>query len=827
MMNLSVHNVTRVVFALVLSSCLLNIMSVSAANTWDANRIGREYLPLDTFRPRMESLQNRFPGLVHVFPPDSIPYMKSYEGREIICMRLSTTPNINDPNKPEVILTGMYHAREWIAAEVTIQLAERFVEGYYTNAKIRFLLQQVDIIVLPMINPDGYLYSWTPGGRMWRKNRRPLGNNVYGVDLNRNFPFQWGQQNAALYEENYQGPSAASELETQAVISLLADRDIVTDMVLFLSYHNYGKDILWPYGYKIGGPLSEVSEVLRQLFASSRTAMGFGIDGAQYYDSMNAAGAYPVSGDTVDFVHVTYDLVPAATIELRGPGFDKPVPADINQTALENFAMVSYLIDHHVQATERAISAGSTNVSQTHQKWWLPVRTGETSNVSDVMITSLNYDTDADGALDYLDLCVKSGGIGSEGKVMLDLHRSTVKEQGIGLSTESAWWWGVDTDGRGRRSCAHTSPPSVYHAGSSSRVLLGVFLVPPTATDGSDISPAWKTCRVHVQDGIGTTNGDKALMESALLAGIKSALPINLKNIISSVSITRAQSDNTVGEYRYCNVLWTFSVTFDPAVSSGQSPTAKSVDDVFSAISSQIGLVYDKSGFAASSRSSHRQLGTQETLSSLTDASARKTVRIDGVGYLAAVTHSSFIFPLWCYFNNNPALNASDAQEQRTLCESQAQIRYVLNDENWNDSNTTASLETPVPVPVETRSSTTPSLSVGAIIGIVIASITIVALAIAFVICFVRWRNRTNPKVHTSAESDSRELPSNSQNSNNRSPMSPEHLYRESPSKPNVTLTQLMSHARARSMQTADQPCDHIIDHEETSPLTMSADLHR
>jgi murein tripeptide amidase MpaA len=44
---------------------------------------------------------------------------------------------------------------------------------------------------MPLVNPDGYEYSWTTD-RLWRKNRTPnLGSSCVGTDLNRNFGFKW------------------------------------------------------------------------------------------------------------------------------------------------------------------------------------------------------------------------------------------------------------------------------------------------------------------------------------------------------------------------------------------------------------------------------------------------------------------------------------------------------------------------------------------------------------------------------------------------------------------------------------------------------------
>ncbi len=118
-----------------------------------------------------------------------------------------------------------------------------------------------------MVNPDGHYYvelnhagssnSW------WRKNRRDNGNGTYGVDLNRNYSFEWGYDNVgsspSTASETYRGSGPFSEPETQAI------RDFVTahSFTTWLSYHSYGELLLYPWGYIYGNtPDQDVYEAL-------------------------------------------------------------------------------------------------------------------------------------------------------------------------------------------------------------------------------------------------------------------------------------------------------------------------------------------------------------------------------------------------------------------------------------------------------------------------------------------------------------------------------------------------------------------------------------
>lgn len=94
-----------------------------------------------------------------------------------------------------------------------------------------------------------YNQSTNPGGGgNWRKNRRNNGGS-YGVDLNRNYGYQWGYDNIGSSptpsSETYRGPSAFSEPETQALRNFFLAHDFKTAMTI----HTYGNQYLYAYGY--------------------------------------------------------------------------------------------------------------------------------------------------------------------------------------------------------------------------------------------------------------------------------------------------------------------------------------------------------------------------------------------------------------------------------------------------------------------------------------------------------------------------------------------------------------------------------------------------
>ena len=110
---------------------------------------------------------------------------QSWEGRDIRGFKIRGTGGTKSV-RPAVVLNGTVHAREWISPMTNMYALDTLLNGYGSNSEITSLLDEVDVYVLPVMNPDGYEYSWTTD-RFWRKNRRPVGGGQIGVDLNRNF----------------------------------------------------------------------------------------------------------------------------------------------------------------------------------------------------------------------------------------------------------------------------------------------------------------------------------------------------------------------------------------------------------------------------------------------------------------------------------------------------------------------------------------------------------------------------------------------------------------------------------------------------------------
>ena len=98
----------------------------------------------------------------------------------------------------EVRLDSLHHSREPQGMQSSLWFLLYMLEEYGNDPLATYLVNEREIYFVPCVNPDGYEYNRQiapGGGGLWRKNRRDNGNST-GVDLNRNYPFQWGFDNS-------------------------------------------------------------------------------------------------------------------------------------------------------------------------------------------------------------------------------------------------------------------------------------------------------------------------------------------------------------------------------------------------------------------------------------------------------------------------------------------------------------------------------------------------------------------------------------------------------------------------------------------------------
>jgi hypothetical protein len=243
-------------------------------------------------------------NLSAMFPHPNGVKKTTWEGRDILAIKISDNPELNETDEPNVLYMGTHHAREVIANELMLYFLKSLVENYTINQTITDIINTREIWIVPIVNPDGVEY-FQYNNFNWRKNRRDNGDGSYGVDLNRNYGYMWGLNdvgsNPATNHPNYRGPYPFSEPETQ----IIRDFGHKYDFKMLLTGHSSGELILYPWGHKVDDTPDEY------LFEAIGNEM------AKYngYTVQQGIDLYPVNGETTDWFYENFTTL-GYTLEL-------------------------------------------------------------------------------------------------------------------------------------------------------------------------------------------------------------------------------------------------------------------------------------------------------------------------------------------------------------------------------------------------------------------------------------------------------------------------------------------------------------------------------
>lgn len=191
----------------------------------------------------------------------------SVQGRDITLVKLGK-------GERKVLVVAGMHSKEHIAVTFTMRTIEEYAEAYtkgkkYGGYKVTSLLDEYTIYYVPLMNPDGMDIFMGVASRSYTdeplvgEDIAAYKNNANGVNLNRNFPFEWGAKkvNVTTPDVNsYAGASAGSEPETQAIISLCAANEFEWLMDMHCRGH------LVYYQDKVNAETKQAENMARRLY---------------------------------------------------------------------------------------------------------------------------------------------------------------------------------------------------------------------------------------------------------------------------------------------------------------------------------------------------------------------------------------------------------------------------------------------------------------------------------------------------------------------------------------------------------------------------------
>lgn len=288
---------------------------------------------------KVQNLARTYPHLLQLSSAG-----KTTQGRDIWVLRISGNL-AQAANLPAIIYMGGHHAREHLSVELPLYYAEYFVSEYTKgNPRLVHLLNGRDIHIIPAVNPDGLEHDIEGGNyKMWRKNRRANSDGSYGVDLNRNYAFQWGTGGSSSNpaSDTYKGPQPFSEPETQAVKAYIEAHQNISTL---LSFHTFSELILYPWGHDFNAIGNERDFLVHQKMAQKMATWN-------NYSPKQSSALYKASGDTTDWAYGEHKII-SFTFELDptnngwGGGGFYPGAGVIPAVQQKNLEPVLYLLEY-------------------------------------------------------------------------------------------------------------------------------------------------------------------------------------------------------------------------------------------------------------------------------------------------------------------------------------------------------------------------------------------------------------------------------------------------------------------------------------------------
>nr|XP_013189683.1 unnamed protein product [Amyelois transitella] len=253
--------------------------------------------------------------------------------RPIKAIRISN----GNPNNKAFLITAGLHAREWVAITSALYIANEIINNFDNQPHY---VKDLDWYIVPLLNPDGYVYSQTID-RFWRKNRRKFGI-CYGVDINRNFDIDWnvhGMTELNVCSESYSGPKAFSESESITLHDFLKRLPKIPSALVDI--HSYGQQILYPWCART---VETVNSDLHKSTAAGMVESIYRVDQKLYKHGPAYHLMYPAPGAALDWAY-KMGVNHSYAIEARDKGtygFLLP-PAQILDTGKELFEGITYL----------------------------------------------------------------------------------------------------------------------------------------------------------------------------------------------------------------------------------------------------------------------------------------------------------------------------------------------------------------------------------------------------------------------------------------------------------------------------------------------------
>ncbi|SGZ54700.1 CIC11C00000001276 [Sungouiella intermedia] len=206
------------------------------------------YRPLLSIDAWLKLLEETYPDVV-----TTEVIGKTYEERDFKVLHvLIPDSDIPHDEKRTIVITGGVHAREWISVSSTLYTIYEMLNVYENSPERWKELAKLDFLFIPVLNPDGYEYSWN-SDRLWRKNRQQVeggdGARCMGIDIDHSFDYHWTQSSDGVCGEEYSGQAPFEAYELKIWDEYLNSTNVNHNIWGYIDLHSYSQEILYPYAY--------------------------------------------------------------------------------------------------------------------------------------------------------------------------------------------------------------------------------------------------------------------------------------------------------------------------------------------------------------------------------------------------------------------------------------------------------------------------------------------------------------------------------------------------------------------------------------------------
>ncbi|EJD07834.1 uncharacterized protein FOMMEDRAFT_137991 [Fomitiporia mediterranea MF3/22] len=314
----------------------------------------------------------------------------SAEGREMYAMRITGGNVLNEDGQTRVkrgfVISGAQHAREWVASASALYIAHALLADSSETNTLTHLLTDFDFYIIPVPNPDGYVYTWE-SDRLWYKNRMLLGPNepCQGLDMNRYWGYHWSPSefptltSSPLEDFDTLEPDEAEALrkkkgkkpkkpkkprpsrpppadpcshwfpgrrpfEAPEVNNIANYVMQLPELVAFMDLRSYGQMLSWPYSYSCD-MLPADAENLYEAALGAAAAIRKK-HGTAYTTGSLCSMLYSAPGNILDWMYASAGVKYSYAVHLRDTGtYGYSLPREwIRPVGEETGTIVDYII---------------------------------------------------------------------------------------------------------------------------------------------------------------------------------------------------------------------------------------------------------------------------------------------------------------------------------------------------------------------------------------------------------------------------------------------------------------------------------------------------